>query len=297
EVQEGRADGLVAYVVADKEETDPAPGRLRAHLAEHFPKAVVPGRYVTLDKLPTLSSGKLDRSSLPEPDERFREHERVEPGTETERKIADIWQQHLDLEEVGIEENFFEVGGQSLVAVRIANEIAEIAEVEISVEQIVESPTIRGLARYVEEAEASAGTAVEPRDYRTRAPLSSEQRRLWFLQKIDPANAAYHIPVGVRLSGELDRDALEEAFDQLVARHEILRTVFPERDDGPVQRIREDGELDWQYRDLRGEAGEAVEAKIDKHTGEPFDLTEEFPFRVRLWRTGDDEYVLLVVFH
>ncbi|MFB6375862.1 MAG: condensation domain-containing protein, partial [Bradymonadaceae bacterium] len=218
---------------------------------------------------------------------------------EIESVLADIWSEHLELGEVGVRENFFEIGGHSLAAVRIQHDIAEQLAANVPLEVFFEHPTIESLAEYVEFG-GDDFDRIEASDYEDEAPLSAGQRRMWFVQKLDPDTCAFHLPGVFRLTGELDQEALERALRGVVERHEILRTVFPLRETEPVQKICETPDtLVGSIEDLRGldNPEQRAEALIDKYIEEPFDLTADPPMRVWLLRTSEQEWVLCLVFH
>ncbi|MFB6374662.1 MAG: amino acid adenylation domain-containing protein, partial [Bradymonadaceae bacterium] len=188
--------------------------------------------------------------------------------------------------------------GHSLAAVRIQHDIAEQLEANVPLKVFFDHPTVGELADYLADGSGGDVERLGDHDYGDEAPLSAEQRRLWFLQSVHPGSVAYQVPCAIRLEGKVDRKALQAAFERIAARHEILRARFPERDGEPVQAIDSDVDLDWQFEDLRDEAAEqVVRARVDEAVAEPFELEAETPLRVRVWRVEESEYVLLALFH
>ena len=297
-VSHGRADALVAYVVLDEGNTLDVVA-LRRHLLELLPEPVVPARFVQLREMPTTPSGKLDRDAVADPTLHIGHPQTVEPRTATEAEIAAIWCEHMELDHVGVDENFFAVGGHSLAAVLIQGELAKRYDVNLSLRELFESPTIGELAAILEGRDGAAA-GIERRHQGDDAPLSADQLRMWFLQKLEPDGAAYNEPVAFRLEGQLDAEALRRAFGTLQDRHEILRTLLVERPDGPVQHILPEGQkLSWEFVHLSptAECYELARRHIADRCAQPFILSEETPLRVSLIRTREDEHILLLLFH
>ncbi|MBV9788033.1 MAG: amino acid adenylation domain-containing protein, partial [Chloroflexi bacterium] len=213
---------------------------LRAFLAAHLPEYMVPSAVMVLDTLPLLPNGKIDRKALPAP-EIIEEaaQEFVAPRTPTEELIASVWAHVLGRERIGIHDNFFTLGGHSLLATQVVSRLRQVLNVDLPLRALFEAPTVAGLA--VQLAQASGADVLPlvavPRDGQA-LPLSFAQQRLWFLDQLQPGNAAYHIPLVVRMYGTLDLPALAQSLRALVARHEVLRTTFALGPDGqPVQVI------------------------------------------------------------
>ena len=299
DLRNGRADSLVAYVVFEQD-SEISVQSLRQHLSDHLAQAVIPSFFVELPALPVTASGKVDRNALPAPETQLRNRERTAPRNDLERTLAGIWADILEVEEVGIHENFFEIGGHSLFAVRIQGKISEAFGVVVPLQHLFESPTIAELAHAIDALEAGDSQRIQKHSYVDTAPLSAEQRRMWFLHCLEPGSTAYHVPLVDRLRGPLDVEALKTAAQALVDRHEILRTVIHETPEGPVQSIRPSGEaLSWAYLDVSGEDdadGSALEL-VQSRIRTPFDLSRETPLRVTLIRTAEAEHLLLVLFH
>ncbi|MFF9349253.1 amino acid adenylation domain-containing protein [Streptomyces sp. NPDC014734] len=260
---------------------------------------------VSLPELPLTAHRKIDKRALPAPDYAAVVAFRA-PRTEGERALCAIFAEVLGVENVGIDDSFFELGGHSLLATRVISRIRTVLNAELPLRALFEGPTVDRLARRVERAD-TARAALRPAVRPARVPLSYAQRRLWFLNRFEGAEAAtYNIPIALRLTGTLDRDALRAALDDLTARHETLRTVFPEKPDGtpyqnvlPVPRnvaegIPENTRITLPARPIRED--EVAEA-IARTTRRGFDLTNERPLRAELFVIDDTTHVLVVVLH
>ncbi|GID90748.1 non-ribosomal peptide synthetase [Amorphoplanes digitatis] len=283
---------LVAYVV-------PAvPADLDEHLAARLPATMVPSVTVALAALPLTANGKIDRAALAAPPAVAAPAR--EPRTGLERDIARTMAEVLGVEQVGVDADFFSLGGHSLVAIRLVLRLRRMFGIEMSVGDFFARPTVEGLAGWIDEATAagdpSAIRAV-PRD-RT-LPLSFGQQRLWFLDQLTPGSAEYLIPLAVRARGPLDADALRRAFDEVVARHEVLRTRYVHRDGEPVQVIDAPGPAAFEEVDLAGvpDAEAAGLELLDRASSRPFDLAREHPLRVTLIRVAADDHLLLMSLH
>ena len=297
ELGQGRATSLIAYVLFEGEPLSPA--AMREQLAEHLAEAAIPNVYVQMDHIPVTASGKIDRAALQVPQAQMRQADRLAPQTSTQRALAEIWSEVLELDEVGINESFFEIGGHSLLAVRIQGRITETLGVSVPLHTLFATPTIAELARVV-QAQDAGGPAVPRAEYDDVAPLSADQRRMWFLQRLDPQSTAYHVPLVDLLRGPLDASALQRASQALVDRHEVLRTVVDDSGDDAVQRILPRGvRVPWETVDLQTESAPHQRARsiVDAVIATPFDLRTEPPLRIKLLQTAEDEHVLVVLFH
>ncbi|MBC2879822.1 MULTISPECIES: non-ribosomal peptide synthetase [Streptomyces] len=287
---------LVGYAVPEPD-TGPDPARLRARLAERLPDYMVPVAVVVLDGLPVTVNGKLDRAALPAPVFGGAPAGRA-PRSGREQALCGLFAEVLGVERVGVEDNFFDLGGHSLSATRLVSRIRSVLGVELGIRTLFEAPTAEGLARRLEDA-GRARPALVARERPERLPVSFAQRRLWLVGQLEGPSATYNHPLALRLTGPLDRMALGAALRDVVERHESLRTVFGEVGGEPLQRVlgmAEVGEvLSWVP--LAGAGEEAVSAALRERARYVFDLAAEVPVRAWLFGVGTDEYVLLLVVH
>ncbi|WP_217213905.1 non-ribosomal peptide synthetase [Streptomyces sp. AC550_RSS872] len=288
---------LVAYAVCPQG-TAPAPDVLRGHLAARLPDVMVPSAVVVLDRLPLTPNGKLDRAALPAAPAAAAPQPHGAPRTPHEQVLCALFADVLGLPDVGPRDDFFALGGHSLLALRLLGRIRTVLGVEPTLRDVFQAPTATGLARLL----AGAGKAARPAPRPTprtgpgEVPLSSAQRRLWFLHRLEGPNAAYNIPLAVRLTGgRLDLDALRAALADLVARHEILRTVYPEADGLPLQRLLEPFTPDLHVLDAVTEAD--LPYRLGQSAAVGFRIDEEAPLRAHLLVLGPEDHVLLLVLH
>ncbi|MGW0853449.1 amino acid adenylation domain-containing protein, partial [Streptomyces sp. NPDC002624] len=288
-----REDRIVAYVVP----SDPAaatPAALAAFLGERLPDYLVPSAFVVLDVLPLTPNGKLDRAALPAPDVASTGGGRA-PRTPQEQILCELFADVLGLARVAADDDFFALGGHSLLATRLVSRVRATLGIELELRALFRTPTPAGLAAGLRDA-ATARRALVPRPRREMLPLSFAQRRLWFLQQFGAPSATYHMPLALRLSGDLDRDALGAALMDVMTRHETLRTVFPHTGGIPHQRVLDTAEVGTPLN-VRP-AGEAeVPALLRDAAVRGFDLTSEIPLRAELFAVAPDEHVLLLVMH
>ncbi|HVT17774.1 MAG TPA: amino acid adenylation domain-containing protein [Thermoanaerobaculia bacterium] len=228
---------LVAYVVYD--DARATPGDLRGYLGQRLPQHMVPSAIVPLAAMPLTANGKVDRAALPRPGEQATEGWVSAPEAQTAQTLAILWAEALSLEAVGEDGHFFELGGHSLLAIEMVARIREVFGLELPLRCFFETPRLRDLAAQI-EAIALGGTvgaeaAMAKGEREAEIPLSFGQQRLWFMDRLHPGDAAYNLPLRLRLTGPLDRAALGAALAEVVRRHETLRTAYVERGGRPVQ--------------------------------------------------------------
>ncbi len=273
-------------------------GELRTHLRERLPEYMVPGVLVTVENFPMTPNGKVDRRRLPEPDATAAPSRPpyVAPRDDLERTIADVWAAVLKVEQVGIDDDFFDLGGHSLLMVQAQTRIREATQRELSIVEMFRHPTVRALAGHLAGAEHARADDDEDFDERV---LSFAQQRLWFIDRMQPGGHAYNISGAMRLRGRLDLGALEKTLTELVERHESLRTVFPDEDGRPIAVVQPAGPIRYTLIDLTGEAD--PEKELDRHIQEecrtPFDLARGPLFRVRVYRLAPDQHVVQMSLH
>ncbi|HSF41142.1 MAG TPA: amino acid adenylation domain-containing protein [Thermoanaerobaculia bacterium] len=294
---------LVGYIAPAPRHTVPAAPVLRAFLLARLPEHMVPAAYVVLDSLPQLPNGKADRrtlASLPAPTGRLLSP----PRTAVEEHLVRLWSDLFGGTAVGITDNFFELGGQSLLAAQMVARLANSLKVELTLRDLLETPTVAGLSARVDELRhtrpAAGRPPLQPLPH-PEPPLSFVQQRLWLLDQLEPGNPAYNSLLALRLRGQLDPAALRQALGAVVERHEALRTCFPERYGEPWQQILPPTGLELPQVDLCGLAAErregealhlaAVEGQL------PFDLARGPLVRAMLLHLDERAWVLLLSMH
>jgi amino acid adenylation domain-containing protein len=292
---------LVAYVVPAEGERTPPLGELRALVRSVLPDYMVPSQWVVLEKLPRTPFGKLDRASLPAPagrrdDVAGMDGGYVAPRDAVEELVADIWGDLLGLDRVGVEDDFFELGGHSLIATQAIARIREAFGVELPLAGLFEAPTVADLAESIRGADGPSLPPVVrvPRD--RPLPLSFSQERLWFLARLQPDDPSYHVPRAIRISGPFDPAALEAAFSALIARHEVMRTVFPAIDGRPAQVVRPASRFVLPIVDLtvlpEGTRERELRDLVLLQGRRRFDLEHGPLLRAMLLRLGPDDHCL-----
>jgi amino acid adenylation domain-containing protein len=303
-VPRGEGDGkrLVAYVVADGE---PAPGELREWLRASVPEYMVPAAWMFLSALPVTPNGKVDRKALPEPESPGVGREFVPPRTPTEVALADVWAGLMNVERVGADDDFFALGGHSLLATKLVARVRDAFGVELPLRTLFEAPTLGSMAaaldRLLRAEVAAAAPPIIHRPHHGTAPASFAQERLWFVDRMEGGGNAYHIPNAQLLTGPVDPEAMRRAVEEVVRRHETLRTALPEVDGVPVQRISPPGRVELPFIDLSPlpeEARDAEAARLaERSANDPFDMEAGPLFRASLVRLSADEHLLLVNLH
>jgi amino acid adenylation domain-containing protein len=280
---------------------------LRSYLQDKLPDYMVPSAFVVMDHMPLAPNGKLDRRALPDPDKSGGEPLRTPqlPRTPVEDLLAGIWAEVLGLERTGIHDNFFDLGGHSLLATRLMSRVRQCFAVEVALHLLFETPTVAGLAAVIERKQRAGQGVEEPPIFPTsrdrELPLSFAQQRLWFLDQLEPDSAFYNISTALRLRGPLNHAALEQSINEIVRRHEVLRTTFASLEGRPYQMIAPNLSVQPAFRDLRdlSESKREMEARrlIEEESRRPFDLSRGPLLRTTLLRIGSDEHLALLTMH
>jgi amino acid adenylation domain-containing protein len=277
---------------------------LRAWLRERLPEYMVPGALVMMDALPLTPNGKVDRRALPAPEDAVPDEAYRAPRTDVEEILAGIWAEVLGVERVGVDAGFFELGGHSLLATQVASRARQALGLEVPLRMLFEAPMLAELAGRIEELRSAGASAAPPvlrvaREGSEGLPLSFAQQRLWMVDRLQPGSPVYNMPAALRMRGTLDVPALAGSIGELARRHEALRTVFVERGDAPVQRVRPPSPVPLPLVDLRGVRDPARHA--ERLAGEealrPFDLARGPLLRARLLRLAMDDHVLCFTLH
>ncbi|MFC9906574.1 amino acid adenylation domain-containing protein, partial [Rhodococcus sp. NPDC127593] len=287
-------DRLVGYVVSrDGAHLDPA--RVRAMVADRLPDYMVPSPITVVDRLPLTASGKVDRRALPVPVlpvPRYRA-----PMTVVEGVVAGVFADVLGHDRVGLDDDFFTLGGNSLLATQAVSRLGVAMDARVPMRVLFEASSVQALSKWLEsQATAGARTPLLPRPRPERIPLSYAQQRIWFLNRFDPHSPVYNIPFAVRLSGTMDTAALLAAIADVVDRHETLRTIYPESEAGPYQVVVPAAEVSGGFATAAVTENELA-ARLTSMASAGFDVTESVPLRAAVFETAKNEHVLAVVLH
>ncbi|GHO60127.1 hypothetical protein KSB_86020 [Ktedonobacter robiniae] len=305
--EDGKEEEVVGYVVRRKPQMV-SRAQLREQVSQHLPEYMVPQRWVYLEQVPLTDNGKLDRRRLPGPEEEGEEREGgvvVRPRNALEEVIADCWREVLGGEELSVHENFFHLGGHSLLATQVMSRLRAVVQVELPITSLFEAPTVAGLAREVEKRlrgeQGGEMPVLEAKKRPERLPLSFAQRRLWFLDQLEPGGTAYLLPRALALRGPLNGGALDRSIQALIQRHEVLRTTFREYEEQPIQIIHSSDVFRIPFVDLSGLKNEEQERWLQRlivqEAQQPLDLVQGPLLRVHLVKQAPDTHVLLLTMH
>ena len=297
---------LVAYLLTQVS-LDDILHELRNLLETKLPNYMVPSVFVQLEALPLTPNGKIDRSALPAPDmsSSSLKNSFVAPRNSIEEELAKIWAQVLNLQQVGVYDNFFELGGNSLLVTQVISRLRKTFKVELPLRYLFELPTIARLATGIQELmraelEQKAST-IERSSRQNKLPLSSAQQRLWLLEQIQPDSFIYNTPAAVRLVGELNAAALEQSFNEIVRRHEVLRTTFSQVDGEPFQVIIPSLKIELPVVDLSNWSEADRKAEVQRlafqEAQRPFNLAQGPLLRCTLLCLREKERIVLFTIH
>ena len=293
---------LVAYAVPRPRQTLDA-GALRAFAKQRLPGYMVPSVFIPLEALPLTPNGKVDRKALPAPEGSRVEEARpyVAPRTPTEERIAATWGALLGVERVGIHDDFFELGGHSLLATQVISRVRTELGVELPLRALFEAPTVEAFAKRIEMQERSDSLPLTRVPREGALPLSFAQQRLWFLDQFQPGDASYNLAAAIRMEGALDVESLRRAFEELVRRHEALRTTFSTHQGSPQQLIHPPHAWSLSAVDLTAMPAQERETQARElalqDAQRPFSLSTGPLLRTQLVKLGDREHLLLLCMH
>ena len=298
---------LVAYVTTTSSEVQSGQlaEALKQRLRQELPAFMVPSALVVLERLPLLPNGKLDRKALPEPDFKPENNARVMPRTPTEESLAGIWSDVLGVESVGVYNNFFDLGGHSLLAIQVMARSNDSFKVNLSLRALFETPTIAGLAGRIDSS--LLASASEPSQHievvsrEQSIPLSFSQENLWLFEQLSPGTSAYTISNAVRIQGPLLSSALEDTINEMLRRHEVLRTSFENPEAQPVQVIHPPQRHNLSVTDLSALAPECREREALRIANEfaqrPVDLNGSPVAQFGLLRLSPQDHVFILNIH
>lgn len=300
---EDQVQQLVAYVVGND---NLEPAEIHQFLENKLPEYMIPDLIVFLDELPTHSNGKIDKNSLPDPLSLLKTNNEYEkPSNNTEELIFNVWAKVLRNDSIGVNDDFFELGGHSLIATQVITRLNEIFNIDIPLRGIFENTSIRELANYIDKLLSSSSKKAEPEfkilDRDSELPLSFAQQRLWFLNELEPNNPLYNMVAGFRMKGNLNIEILKKSLQEIVNRHETLRTTFYSINDIPKQKVHSYLNLEMPVVTLEEYSEESREevvleiAKIEANT--PFNLSEGPLIRSKLISINKNDHLLIVNIH
>lgn len=280
---------LCGYYISDEEisrkEWD-------THLSRSMPEYMIPSFYIRMDQFPLSANGKINRKSLPLPDVHTRDEvEYVKPSNDIEFRLTAIWQEILGVQQVGVQDNFFSLGGHSLRAAQLVMKIHEAFHISISLKEVFQSPTIKQLADQIASAERELFVPIAQVELKENYPLSSAQKRLFILHQMEEASTAYHLSQAIEINGLLDIQRVEAAFGLLIERHESLRTSFSWSEGVPVQRVHP--EVNFTIDIVDGREEDATLRSFLR----PFDLEAAPLLRVVLIEKSPNQHILLFDMH
>ena len=292
---------LAAYVVYKDKPV--SVNELRDALKTCLPDYMIPSYFITLDALPLTPNGKIDRKVLPKPDPGLLKstNEFVAPDNPLEELVVSIWQDVLNQKRIGVHDNFFQLGGHSLIATQVVSRIRQATDTEVSLKALFESPTIAGLVEHIQQADKTTLPPIEAIAHDKPLPLSFAQERLWFLDQLEGDSATYNMPAAWVIKGNLNSPALEQALAEIQRRHETLRTRFINQDGRSYQVIEATPEFQLFKHDLSNLSADKVNQQVKRMATEEaalaFNLETDLPFRAQLIKLSDEDHVLLLTVH
>ncbi|WP_268944794.1 non-ribosomal peptide synthetase [Pseudomonas sp. KNUC1026] len=294
---EGEARHLAGWLVVEHapESGEAALEHLRGLARQRLPEHMLPSHLMLLEHLPVTANGKLDAKALLLPQAQVTEY--IAPHTELQTQAAAIWAQVLQVPQVGLGDNFFALGGHSLLATQVVGRLRQQLQLDVPLRLLFDTADLGAFAAELQRLEQGTGQPIAVLDRSGPLPLSPAQHRQWLFWKLNPSSAAYNTPMAVRMRGTLDRQALQAAFDALVARHESLRTRYVEVDEQPHQVIEAAAPVALVEQDLRGQPASAVASQVEAEILATFDLEHGPLLRARLLQVDDDEHLLVMTLH
>jgi amino acid adenylation domain-containing protein len=266
------------------------------YLTALLPAYMIPAILIPMDHFPLMTNGKVDRRALPAPQEQTAATDvYAPPVTATEKKMAAIWTALLEVERIGIHDNFFALGGHSLLAIRVISAIRTQLGAEVTIRDIFNHPTVASLAVQLSQRLATAAPALVRTERPAHIPLSYSQERLWFIDQLE-GSVAYHSSAALRLHGGLHVAALATSLQQLLTRHEVLRTVIKMHDDQAYQHIQEADGWELQQSSFDGDETQ-LQFYISSLISDPFDLSSDYMLRCHLLKLATDEHLLVITLH
>jgi amino acid adenylation domain-containing protein len=296
--EDKNGDGyLCAYLVSHEPITS---SRLRDYLSQELPYYMIPRYFIHLEQIPVTPNGKVDKKLLPEPDETMLTKAEYEPpGNEVEKKLAVMWQEILGVEIIGINDNFMDLGGHSLLVISIIAKIHQELNVELEIQNVFDNPTIRQLSRVITAAKQTIFSSIQPTEQKEYYPATSNQLRMYILDTVEGIKTTYNLPVIMKVEGKLDPRRFQESFQAMLKRHESLRTSFELKDEKLRQRVHQTVDPQMIYIDAPKENRQSEDEiqNIIKDFIKPFNLNEAPLIRLNLVKLSGDSHLLLMDIH
>ncbi|MDP4146685.1 MAG: amino acid adenylation domain-containing protein [Bacillota bacterium] len=273
--------------------------QLRKYLINQLPVYMIPSYFTAIDSMPLLPNGKVNRKLLSEYDIELSTGVEYEtPESQVEKELAQLWSEVLSIKRIGINDNFFLLGGHSLKAAKLSRKIHKHFNVNIAIKDILINNTIKTMAKYIENCSQSTYSSIPLVEVREYYPTSSAQKRIYLTSMIENSRTAYNIPQALLIEGALDRNKVNSAFQKMLQRQESLRTAFKLLDDGLMQHIHEDINFEIEYKELDVNKGtEQIIEQILKNFIQPFDLNKAPLFRACLVKVSENKHILLRDMH
>jgi len=282
---------LCAYIVAAR---NLSVSELRSHLSKNLPEYMIPSYFVKLESIPLTSNGKVDRKGLPKPEGEINTGKVFEaPVNQVEEKLLTIWQEVLGVEKISTNDNFFELGGHSLKAANLAVKIHKVFRVGVTLGDIFTATTIKKLSVLIGEAIEKEFISIEKIEVKEYHPVSSSQKRLFIINRLEGSNTTYNLPSMVMIEGPLDIQRFKNVFSSMIKRHESLRTSFKLIGEDPVQIIHDEVDFDIEYFESDEKNLKEIAGKFIR----PFDLEKAPLIRVALVKIGTEKHLLAFDLH
>jgi len=306
-VKDAHGANIIAAYLVPKADSVPSSSELRAYLREKLPDYMIPSAFVMLDEFPLTANGKIDLRALPNPSDHRMDLERdfIVPRSAEEEITAQIFSDLLNITRVGAGDHFFDLGGHSLLATQLLSRIRDSFGVELPLKTLFERPTVEALAGAVKEEKLKSEGLHEPAIIKTsrseKLPLSFAQQRLWFLDQLEPGSPFYNIPSAYKITGKLNIPVLKQSLEQMVERHEILRTFFKSEEGKAFQLILNEVAVEIPIIDLTALTGTVLQEKVQQLISEearkPFNLSTAPLFRTSILKLDPDTHILLLTMH
>ncbi len=290
---------LVIYYIAKKEESVTSED-LRSYLKTKLPDYMVPSVFIPLDEFPLTPNGKINRKALSELQETFINKPLTPPRTPIEKELVAIWTEILGVT-VGINDDFFTLGGHSLLATQIISRIRQQLKLEIPLRSLFEFPTIAQLSQIIDNHKPTSKPKIKKVSRDQPLPLSFAQQRLWFLDQFDPGNHSYNMSGTIELQGQLNEEALEKSLNEIIRRHEALRTTFETNNGQPIQVINSQVDITLEKEDLQllsnAEKDTKIKEIVIQQVEQPFNLKQTPLLRTKLIKLEDNNHILIFILH